>query len=93
MILAALGALGVNLACAFVLAKVRHEGGSMTRAAFLSARNDAAANVAIVVAGVVTIVWASPWPDVAVGLGIAALNLDAAREVFAAARHEVRATA
>ena len=93
MIVAALGALIVNLTCAFVLALVRDDGGSMTRAAFLSARNDAAANVAIIVAGATTIFWVSPWPDVAVGLAIAALNLDAAREVFAAACHEVRATA
>ena len=42
--LAGLGALAVNLTCAFVLARYRHHGGSLTRAAFLSARNDALAN-------------------------------------------------
>ncbi len=93
MILAAIGALVVNLSCAYILARVRHAGGSLTHAAFLSARNDAAANVAIVAAGLMTIIWVSPWPDVAVGLAIAALNVTAAREVFEAARHEVRAVA
>src|SRR3546814_16490828 len=38
------GALAVNLFCAFLLAKHRHSGGSLTRAAYLSARNDGFAN-------------------------------------------------
>lgn len=86
-----LGALGVNLACAMLLARYRHHAGSLTRAAFLSARNDALANVAIVAAGGLTAWTASVWPDVAVGLGIAAMNADAAREVWEAARGEHRA--
>jgi hypothetical protein len=45
------GALLVNLSCAFILARVRHAGGSLSRAAFLSARNDVLANVAIIGAG------------------------------------------
>lgn len=49
--LAGLGALVVNMSCAFILARFRHESGSLTRAAFLSARNDALANVAIVGSG------------------------------------------
>ncbi|MGY4398819.1 Co/Zn/Cd efflux system component [Sphingomonas sp. UYAg733] len=90
----ALGALAVNLFCALLLARFRHHGGSLTRAAFLSARNDAFANVAIIAAAVVTAsVWRSAWPDVIVGLGIAALNADAAREVWSAARREHRAAA
>lgn len=89
--LAGLGALAVNLCCALMLARFRHHGGSLTRAAFLSARNDALANVAIVGAGLVTAVTLSAWPDLIVGLGIAAMNADAAREVFAAARDEHRA--
>jgi Co/Zn/Cd efflux system component len=83
--LAGAGALAVNLACAFLLARYRHQGGSLTRAAFLSARNDAYANVAIVAAGPVTAATLSAWPDLIVGLGIAALNADAAREVWEAA--------
>src|SRR5689334_25135792 len=51
--LAGTGALVVNLCCAFALARFRHHSGSLTKAAFLSARNDALANVAIIVAGLV----------------------------------------
>ena len=88
------GALATNLSCALLLARHRRAGGSLTRAAFLSARNDAAANVAIVASGLVTAwLWASAWPDLAVGLGIAALNADAAREVWVAARREGAAPA
>ena len=82
------GALAVNLTCALLLARWRHAGGSLTKAAFLSARNDVAANVAIIAAGALTAWLASPWPDLVVGLGILALNLDAAREVWTAARAE-----
>ncbi|UGB38097.1 cation transporter [Frateuria soli] len=85
-----LGALVVNLACALVLARFRHHAGSLTRAAFLSARNDAFANVAIVLAGGATAWTGSAWPDVIVGMGIAAMNADAAREVWEAARDEHR---
>lgn len=90
--LAGLGALAVNLSCAYMLARYRRHSGSLTRAAFLSARNDAVANIAIILAGVVTaFLWRSAWPDLIVGLGIAALNADAAREVWEAAREEHRA--
>ena len=82
-------ALAVNLPCAYMLARYRAHGGSLTRAAFLSARNDALANVAIIVAGLVTaFLWRSAWPHLVVGLGIAAMNADAAREVWTTAREE-----
>src|SRR5882757_11128124 len=89
--LTGLGALAVNLSCALMLARFRAHGGSLTRAAFLSARNDAVANVAIIAAGFVTAYAHSAWPDLVVGLGIAAMNADAAREVWRAAREEHRA--
>jgi Co/Zn/Cd efflux system component len=89
--LAGFGALAVNLFCAFRLASFRTHGGSLTRAAFLSARNDALANIAIIAAGLMTAVAASAWPDLVVGLGIFALNLDASRQVYGAARDERRA--
>ena len=91
--LAGMGALAVNLSCALLLAPYRTHGGSLTKAAFLSARNDALANVAIVVAAGLTLYTASAWPDLAVGLGIAAMNADAAREVYTAARGERQTTA
>lgn len=88
------GALLINLSCAYLLARFRTHSGSLTQAAFLSARNDALANVAIVATGLVTaFVWQSIWPDVVVGLAIAALNIDAAREVWEAARDEYAAEA
>jgi Co/Zn/Cd efflux system component len=86
--LAGLGALAINLFCAFRLVRVRTHGGSLTRAAFLSSRNDALANIAIIAAGLVTATTASAWPDLIVGLGIFTLNLDASRQVYGAARDE-----
>lgn len=82
------GALAVNLTCAVLLASFRDHRGSLTKAAFLSARNDTVANVAIVAAGLVTAQTLSALPDLLVGLGIVFLNGKAAREVFEAARDE-----
>jgi Co/Zn/Cd efflux system component len=88
--LAGLGALVVNATCALMLGRLRRQGGSLTRAAFLSARNDVLANIAIIAAGLVSaFAWRSAWPDLIVGLGIFLMNLGAAREVFAAAGEEL----
>ena len=88
------GALAVNLVCALMLARYRHHRGSLTKAAFLSARNDVLANIAIIAAGLATAhLWHSAWPDLIVGLGIAGLNARAAGEVWQAARQERRAEA
>ncbi len=84
----AAGALTINLCCAFLLLMFRKHSGSLTRAAFLSSRNDVFANVAMIVTAVVTVYTRSGWPDLVVGLGIAALNADAAHEVWSAARKE-----
>jgi len=88
--LAGAGALAVNLSCALMLTRYRHHAGSLTRAAFLSARNDALANVAIIGAGLTTIFVRSAWPDLIVGVGIALMNADAAREIYTTARSEHR---
>jgi Co/Zn/Cd efflux system component len=83
------GAFLVNLSCALILARFRHHSGSLTKAAFLSARNDVLANIAIILAGLVTAtLWRSAWPDLLVGIAIAIMNADAAREIFEAARDE-----
>ena len=83
------GALFVNLTCALMLAKFRHHSGSLTKAAFLSARNDVIANIAIIAAGLVTgSIWHSVWPDLVVGFCIAAMNAEAARTVWYAAHKE-----
>lgn len=88
--LTGLGALVVNLSCAFMLARYRRHSGSLTKAAFLSARNDAFANVAIIGAGLLTAITLSGWPDLVVGLGVAIMNAGAAKEVWEAAREEHR---
>jgi len=87
------GALLVNFFCAMLLVRVRHEGGSLGLAAFLSARNDVLANAAIILAGLATTATQSIWPDIVVGLGIAAMNADAAGEVYRAAGQETDARA
>jgi len=89
--LVGLGALAVNLTAALLLAQHRKSEGSLTRAAFLSARNDTLANIGIIAAGLVTAAHPSIWPDIVVGLIIAAMNLDAAHEVWEAAHDEAKA--
>jgi Co/Zn/Cd efflux system component len=86
--LTAVGALLVNLACAAILVRFRHLQGSLSRAAWLSARNDAFANIAILAAAGAALVWVSGWPDIIVGVGIAALNADAGAKVWRAASRE-----
>jgi len=84
------GALVVNLACALLLARFRAHAGSLSRAAFLSARNDAFANVAIIAASGATALAGNAWPDLVVGLAIAAVNAGAAHDIWQAAREERR---
>ncbi len=86
--LTGLGALAINVSCALMLLRHRHRAGSLSRAAFLSARNDVLANIAVIGAGLVTLLVPSTWPDLLAGIGIAVMNADAARAVFAAARRE-----
>jgi Co/Zn/Cd efflux system component len=89
--LAGLGALAVNLTCALMLARHRSGSGSLTQAAYLSARNDAFANLAIIAAGLVTAYRPSPWPDLVAAAGIAILNADSAADILRAAAAERRA--
>jgi len=84
----AIGALLANLAAASILVRHRHHGGSLARAAWLSARNDALANVAIIGAALLALAWVSGWPDIIVGLGIGLLNADAGIKVWRAASAE-----
>lgn len=89
MSVTAVGALVINVVSAVLLFRVRSGGGALMTGAWLAARNDALANVLIIAAGVVTVFWASVWPDVVVGLVIGVINLHAAKEVFEQARAEV----
>ena len=83
----AVGALIVNFTCAFLLAKFRENQQSLVMAAYLSARNDALANLAIITAGIVTAFWLSPVPDLVVGIAIGMLNADAALKVWRSTEH------
>ena len=80
------GALLVNFYCAAILAKHKKEEGGLAKAAYLSARNDAMANVLIIVGGLVTMVWTSQLPDLLIGIAIFAMNFDAARQVLKSQR-------
>ncbi len=82
------GAIVVNLAATVLLARFRHHGGSMTRAAWLAARNDVVVNVAIIAVGLLTAVVKSGWPDIILGLVIVLVNVRAAREVWEVAEEE-----
>jgi Co/Zn/Cd efflux system component len=82
------GALLINMSCAYILMQFRNYQGSLSRAAFLSARNDALANIAIIFAGSISFIWYSIWPDLLVGFFIMAINLDAAKEIWEASESE-----
>jgi Co/Zn/Cd efflux system component len=88
LVLASLGAIVVNGLSAVLLARVRHHGGSLSAAAFLSARNDVLINVAIIVMGVLTAVTRSGWPDLVLGVGIILIGLHAAWEVWETSEDE-----
>ena len=88
----AIGALLVNLTAASLLVRHRNHRGSLTKAAWLSARNDALANLAIIAVGILTFWFATGWLDIMVGAGIGLLNADAARAVWMTARTEADPT-
>jgi Co/Zn/Cd efflux system component len=73
--LAGFGALAVNLACAFLLGRYRSHSGSLTKAAFLSARNDALASLMIIIGGGLTALTRSAWPALVIGLVICCLAI------------------
>ena len=88
LVVVSLGAIAVNGTSAWLLARVRHHGGSLSRAAFLSARNDVLVNVAIIVMGAVTAWTGSGWPDLVLGCFIIVLAVHAAREVWEVSEEE-----
>jgi len=88
LVITAGGAAIVNLVSALVLARVRRMSGSLSKAAFLSARNDVFVNVLIIAMGLVTAWTASGWPDIVLGAVITVLAAHAAWEVWEAAGEE-----
>lgn len=81
VVVASLGAIAINGTSAWLLVRVRHHGGSLSRAAFLSARNDVLVNVTIIAMALITAWTASGWPDLILGCVIILLALHAAHEV------------
>jgi Co/Zn/Cd efflux system component len=63
------------------------------RAAWLSSRNDALANLAMIGAGIAVAVTRQGWPDIVVGLGVAALHLSGGIAIWRAAADERRRAA
>lgn len=88
LVVTAGGAMVVNGACALILARIRRHGGSLTAAAFLSARNDVLVNLTIIVMALVTWWTDSGWPDIVLGVVILLLNATAAKEVWEVATEE-----
>ena len=88
MSIVGLGALCVNIYCAIILNKFKEMKGGLAKAAYFSARNDAIANVLIIIAGIVTFFWLSAIPDLIVGSMIFLMNADSARAILKAANRE-----
>jgi Co/Zn/Cd efflux system component len=88
VVVASLGAIVVNGKSAWLLAGVRHHGGSLSRAAFLSARNDVLVNISIISMALVTRWTTSGWPDLILGCLIILLALRAAWEVWEVSEEE-----
>ena len=86
----AFGALIINCLCTLILMKFRNYSGSLTKAAFLSARNDALANIAIIFTGIITILYPSIWPDILVGLFIAYIRAESALVIYKKAIKELK---
>lgn len=80
-------ALGANTLCFLLLYRHRSDDLNM-KSTFLCSRNDLIANSSVMVAAVLVGVTGTLWPDVIVGLAIAALFLYSARQVLAEAWSE-----
>ena len=89
LMLTAGGAVVDNTVCAALLLRHRDHGGSMSKAAWLAARNDVVVNLGIIAMGVLTLTLVpNAWPDLLLGLGIVVLNFHAAKEVWEVAEEE-----
>ncbi len=82
-------ALIVNVSAALVLARFR-EGDANVRAIWLFSRNDALANIAVIVAAGLVAWTGKAWPDLAVAGVIALLFLHSAWEIIRGALVEMR---
>lgn len=83
-------ALTVNVIAALVLARFRDRGDANARAIWLFSRNDALANLAVIVAAALVYALDSAWPDILVAAAIAALFLGSAKEIIRDAKTQLR---
>ena len=83
-------ALAVNVTAALILARFREGGDAQARAIWLFSRNDALANIAVIVAAVFVWWLDSAWPDIIVAAAIAILFLHSALEIIGHARADLR---
>lgn len=86
----ALLALAVNFAVAWLLFRFR-TGDSNRHAVWLCTRNDAIANVAVLLAALGVWLTHSRWPDIGVGLAIGFLGLWSGRKIIRQAKAELSA--
>ena len=82
-------ALAANVSVAALLYSYR-AGDANMRSVWLCSRNDAVANVAVIIAAAGVFTTASQWPDLLVAAVIAGLALHAAVDVIRQARMEIR---
>ncbi|MEE8276629.1 MAG: cation transporter [Alphaproteobacteria bacterium] len=89
-IMGVIGALALvaNLACALMLFGFRGEDANL-RAVWLCSRNDAIGNLAVLAAAAGVVLSGTAWPDLAVGLAMAALAVWAGFSVMRQARDEL----
>ncbi len=78
-----------NLVAAILLAKYR-DGDANVRSVWLCTRNDLIQCIGVAVTGVAVWLTGSRWPDLIVGLGLAAIFLRSAYQIVAQARQERR---
>lgn len=82
-------ALMINVSAALILARFR-EGDANVRAVWLFSRNDALANVAVIIAALLVAWTNSAWPDLIVAACIAGLFIHSSTEIIRNARLELR---
>lgn len=91
-IMGALGMAGlvVNVSAALALAKFRNQGDANARAIWLFSRNDALANIAVIIAAVLVAGFNNAWPDLIAAGVIAVLFLHSAWEIIRDSLEELR---
>ncbi len=82
--------LVVNISAALALMRFREGGDANARAIWLFSRNDALANIAVIVAAALVAWFKTAWPDLLVAAVIALLFLHSAWEIIRGALAELR---